>query len=36
MFSTEPAKEIEMAVNRIIEAKNSFFNIDIPPFFEML
>jgi len=35
MFGPEPAKEIEMAVNRIIEAANSFFNIGIPPFFEM-
>jgi hypothetical protein len=35
MFGTEPAKEIEMAVNIIIEAANSFFNIGIPPFFEM-
>jgi hypothetical protein len=34
MFGTEPAKEIEMAVNRIIEAANSFFNIGIPPFLE--
>ncbi|GAI35354.1 unnamed protein product [marine sediment metagenome] len=25
-----------MAINRIIEAANSFFNISIPPFFEML
>jgi len=36
MFGTEPAKQIEMAVSRIIEAKNNFFTIDIPPFFEML
>jgi hypothetical protein len=34
MFSSEPAKVIEMAVNRIIEPKNSFFNIGIPPFLE--
>jgi hypothetical protein len=33
IFGTEPAKEIEAAVRRIIEAKNSFFNISISPFF---
>ncbi|MFO8165099.1 MAG: hypothetical protein ACQEQO_10575 [Thermodesulfobacteriota bacterium] len=27
MFGTEPAKDIEMAVNRITEAQNNFFII---------
>jgi len=33
MFGTEPAKEIEAAVRRIIEAKNSFFITGVTPFF---
>lgn len=33
IFGTEPAKEIEAAVRRIIEAKNSFFITGVTPFF---
>ena len=33
IFGIEPAKEIEAAVRRIIEAKNSFFITSITPFF---